>query len=479
MNPVSRGIRNAFRNLTRTFSIIIILGISIGLALTMLVAHQAVVNKITSVKESVGSTITVAPAGFSGFSSVNNSLTTSQLEPLTKLAHVESVDESFTASLTNENSTSTSSFPGANSNSSDAKTSLSSPSKLNTSRGSHFFFQGGGSSSTSTSTFTLPVSLLATNDTSSIDSTSIKLTSGKLISNTADNNEALISQKMATKNDLKVGSTFTAYSKTLTVAGIFTGSTQNASNTVVVSLITGQTISGETGDVTSATVNVDSLDDLASVTTQVKDMIGSKADVTSSIETADNTVAPLNSVKSVSLYSLFGAMIAAAVIILLTMVMIVRERTREIGVTKAIGASNSTISLQFMSEALTLTLLSAVVAMVLSTIAASPITHALVSNSSSSSTTMAGGAFSGGFAGRAAGSGAPSGGGFGGTGQFRTGGHGIGGSLKDNFSNIHAAVGWGTLGFGLLGALAIALLGSAVVSYYIAKIRPAEVMRTE
>ena len=49
MNVVSRGIRNAFRNITRSASIIVILGLAIGLSLVMVIARQAVSNKINSV----------------------------------------------------------------------------------------------------------------------------------------------------------------------------------------------------------------------------------------------------------------------------------------------------------------------------------------------------------------------------------------------------------------------------------------------
>ena len=93
MNLVSRGIRNAFRNVIRAISIIAIIGLSIGLSLTMLVAHQAVSQKIQSVKSSIGNTISITPAGFSSFSSVNNSLTTSELSKIALLPHVSAVNE--------------------------------------------------------------------------------------------------------------------------------------------------------------------------------------------------------------------------------------------------------------------------------------------------------------------------------------------------------------------------------------------------
>jgi putative ABC transport system permease protein len=477
MNTVSRGIRNAFRNLTRTISIVVILGLSMGLALTMLLAHKAVNDKISSVKASVGNTVTIAPAGYSGFSQVNNALTTTQMNSIKSLAHVDSVDESLTDRLTTIGST-TPSFGGGNqsnsSSTSSDKTSLTSPVTLNTSGGGghRLFVSGGGSLPTN---FSLPISIDGTDDTAELDSSSIKLLSGKTIAGSTDSNNALVSTTMATKNNLKVGSTFTAYGSTLTVAGIFSTSSTNATrttdNTVIVALPTEQRLSGQTTDVTSAVATIDSLDNLNTVTSVIKSKLGSSADVTSSIQEANSTVQPLNSVKNISIYSLVGAVIAGGVIILLTMVMIVRERTKEIGVFKAIGASNTKVALQFMSEAVTLTILGAVVGIILGAVAANPITHTLVTNSASSSSSTTG------FAGQGGGAGPGAGSGFAG-GRF-TAGRGAAGLVKSDFGNIHAAVGFSIIIYGLLAAIVIAVIGSAAVSYFIAKIRPAEVIRTE
>ena len=100
MNVVSRGIRNAFRNFTRSASIIIILGLAIGLSLVMVIARQAVSNKISSVDSSVGNTVSITPAGYSNFSSVNNALTTSELVKIASLPHVTGLIETLTDRLT-------------------------------------------------------------------------------------------------------------------------------------------------------------------------------------------------------------------------------------------------------------------------------------------------------------------------------------------------------------------------------------------
>jgi putative ABC transport system permease protein len=156
------------------------------------------------------------------------------------------------------------------------------------------------------------------------------------------------------------------------------------------------------------------------------------------------------------------------------MIMIVRERRREIGVIKAIGSSNLKVVLQFMTEAVTLTVLGTVIGIVLGVVAADPITRTLVNNSTSSSTSVPAGAVlqTGGgqaiqrFAGA------------GGSTNFVTRGRGLG-VFRSNISNIHAAVGWSIILYGLAAAIAIAILGSVVASWFIAKVRPAEVMRAE
>jgi putative ABC transport system permease protein len=284
---------------------------------------------------------------------------------------------------------------------------------------------------------------------------------------------------MATKNNLKIGSTFTAYGSTITVAGIFASSStdQTLNGEVIVSLPTEQSLSGQSGDVTSAVATVNSLDNLDSATTSIKNALGSSADVTSAEQQANETVAPLNSVKNISLFSLIGAVIAGSIIILLTMIMIVRERRREIGVLKAIGASNVRIMFQFMTEAVTFTVLGAVIGLLIGVVGGNPVTKLLVNNSSTTpSTSITGGgpsstATSGGVSVRASGGG---GGGF-----FSRGIGGGGRTAVNSFKDIHTVIGYSIILYGLGAALIIAVVGSSIASFFIAKVRPAEVMRVE
>jgi putative ABC transport system permease protein len=484
MNTITLGVRNAFRNATRSISIIIILGLSIGLSLVMLIAHQAVGQKIADAKSSIGNTITISPAGFNSFSSANNALTTSQLSKVSALNHVTNVTETLTDRLTSIGSAQPSFGKfGSSSSTNNNQTSLKSPITLKgngnsaSGGGLHVFVNGGGSLP---SNFSPPISIIGTNDPTNLGNLAggtVTVTSGKTISGSADTNDAMISQSMASKNSLKVGSTFTAYGKTLTVAGIFKSSTQGGGDAIIVSLPAEQRLSGQSGDVTSAITTVDSVDNLSTATTAIKNTLGSNADVTNSQSEVDQTIQPLNNVKSIAFYSLIGAIIAGSIIILLTMIMIVRERRREIGILKAIGASNARVIFQFMSEAVTLTIAGAVIGIVIGVIGGNPVTNTLVTNASNSTTSSDTQTMGPMGASRST---------DGGTRSFNarpTSGRGFLGrnanSVTNSFRNIQTNVGWSILGWGLGAAILIAVVGSAFAGWLIARVRPSEVMRAE
>jgi len=461
MNIISRGIRNAFRNTVRSGSIIIILALSIGLVIAMLAARQAVQDKIASVKANTGNTITVSPAGVRGFDGGGNPLTSDQLAKVAKISHVTKVVETLNDRLTSSNTSLKSGIdPG----------SLGNRNAINSGVGAGptMVFHSADEDSTSggTTTFTMPVTITGTNDESAIKtegSTSLTWKSGKMFDTSKEANVAVVGTQIADKNSLSVGSTFTAYSTTFTVVGIYDAGNTFNNDGVYIPLSTLQKLSSQSGDITSATVTIDSSDNLTSVTNTIKSQLGSAADVTNSADIAAATTKPLESVASIALFSLIGAVIAGAIIILLTMIMVVRERRREIGVMKAIGASNIVIMWQFVIEAITLTAIALVVGTGIGVAAATPLTNALVSNDSTSTSSGASDTQMGG--GRRVMS-------FGGPGQF-------GQASRKAIENIQASVGGATLAEGAALALVIAVLGSAAPSLMISKIKPADAMRNE
>lgn len=449
MNVLTRGIRNAFRNVIRTLSIVVILGLSVGLALAMLIANKAVSQRIASVQGSVGNTVSVSPAGVRGFEGGGDALTADELKNVKSIAHVTSVTESLNDRLTTDNT-----------NLESAIDAGSLGKRFASNNGQRFeirtFDGGDGAPNVS---FTPPVTVNGTTDPANLSiggggGGSFKLIGGKVFSGTSTDNTAVVGKSLATKNNLKVGSTFTAYGTTITVSGIFDAGNSFADNQVIMPLATVQKLSGQAGAITAASVKVDSVTNIDSVTTAVQKQLGDKADVVNEAESAKQAIAPLKNIQTISLYSLIGAVTAGAVIILLTMIMIVRERRREIGVIKAIGASNIVVMGQFMAEAITLTVMAAVIGIGLGVVAGNPLTRLLVNNS----TDNGGPSF-------AAGPGP----------GVRTVFRGVGGGIH----NISATVGWDIILYGLGAAIIIAVVGSALASFFIAKIRPSEVMRAE
>ena len=468
MNVITRGVRNAFRNSTRTISVVVILGLITGLALAMLVARQAVETKIESVKASIGNTVSISPAGAMGFMGGGEPLTTTQIEEVAALDNVASVSSTVSDQWDTDTTSLESAVEagtlgnrfGGNSESSTDTSSSSAP----TPPGG----MGGGN-------FTPSIQVSGTNDlstSSAANNGTITITSGDVFETDSTENVAIIGAGLAEKNSLAVGDTFTAYDTAVTVVGIYDAGTDFANNSVIMPIAALQALSGQDGEVSSATVTVNSIDNVASVVAAIEETLGDAADVTSQQDSAADALEPLESIKTISLMSAIAAAIAGAVIILMIMVMTVRERRREIGVLKAIGAGNGKVTVQFMVEAVTLTMLGAVVGLLIGIAASGPITSALVNSSSEEETTSeVAGPGGGGFT-RDASSFRPSGG-MGGPGSRQQA------AVAVDTSDITATVGWDVLAYGIGGALLIAIIGSAAAATIISKVRPAEVMRAE
>jgi putative ABC transport system permease protein len=477
MSVVGRGFKNAFRNSIRTVSIVAILALVIALALVMLLSLKAVQSKIDSVKSSIGNTITVSPAGARDFQGGGNPLVTSDVTAMKSAPNVVGVTATLRDRLRTEGSTG--GFGNdANSNSVTNLTSPITPGTLGQQNA------GGGASGngfTPPANFTLPITVTGTTDPSSTAVSgvnSIKLVSGTGFTSTSSANVALVGKDLASKNALSVGSVFQGYGQNITVTGIYSTNNTFIDAGILMPLTTVQTLSGRPNEVTNVIVTVDSVDHLDSTVAALQKSLGSKADVVAGTTDTADTLASLDSIKTVATYSLIGALVAGAVIIFLSMLMIVRERRREIGVLKAIGSSNRKISFQFMTEALTLTGMAAVVGVLLGIVLSNPVLDALVSSNSTTSTAA------GGFGGRGFGGGRGLAGGFGGGGgpavRFNAGGFGRGVTQFGNaLSNLHTVVGFDVLLYGVLAALVIAIVGTSIPAWLTAKVRPAEVMRAE
>lgn len=478
MSVLARSVGNAFRNKVRTAAVVAVLAVAIGLALAMLVANQAVTGKVAELNASVGTVLTVNPAGGQGFEGGGEPLTSAQAATAAAVPNVSSVVGTKALRLRNAAEIAAEAAAGQTGRTGQGGPGGQSATSVTTSltaavdagtlgnRNQATSGTAGSTSGTTGSTaaaapaFSLPIT--ATGIGAEMDSTgkALQLTQGTGLGNyTAASTGALLGTTLATKNGLSVGSTFTIQDQTFTVQGLFDSGTAFGNNALYVTLPTAQTLAALPDELSTMIVTVNSMENVDAAKTALQAALGSdKADVTQGQRNLETAVSSLDSVKNISFIAFVAALGTAGLIILLIMVMLVRERRREIGVLKAIGAPNRTIGLQFVLEALVLVAVGSVVGAAVASLASGGIASALISSSSTTSAATAQRGGPGGFPG---GPGGP----LGGASQLLT--------------SVTASASPGVIAAGIAAVFGVAIIGALVPALLTARIRPIEVLRGE
>lgn len=462
MNAVSRGTKNALRSPIRAGAIILMLAISITLVVSMLVARASINNKIDEVKATAGTNVTIAPAGVQGFMGGGDPLTSEQVSKIEETSHVTSIISSLSDQLGSDDTNLESALELGSFGQRQQRFESQPEDSSNSGADSMPNVPEGAESGRMTMgpriTVTGTTSPLATST-----GTTLTLSGGEAVDGSGEALEAIIGTSLAEKNDLSVGDTFTLYEKTFTVNGIFDAGNQFQNSGIIIPLKTLQSLTDQSGAVTSVVATIDSSDNVAATVTSLKSTLGDKADITSQVEQAEQSVGSLESIANLALGSLIGAVIAGAVIILLSMIMIVRERRREIGVMKAIGGTNRSVITQFMSEALTLTIIGGLLGLVMGIAVSGPMTSSLISNNQNGSS--------------ASGS-EPNTSERGSMRRFM-GAEGPVGQAQRTIGDISTTVTPQVFTIAVGAILLIAILGSAIPAWFIANIKPASVLRSE
>lgn len=468
MNVVTRGIKNATRSPLKSGAIILMFAVSIALILSMLVARGSVLAKINDLKSTAGTAITITPAGVRGGFGGGDPLTAAQVNTIKNTTNVSSIASTLTDQMTTTDTNLVSSLELGSFGRRQNRETISSTSATPTSTGT----PDSGIQNASRPAVTPRITVTGTTDVNSVstDGSALHVTSGSIINGNGTAMVALVGSSLATKNNLVVGSTFTAYGQTIAVNGIYdTGNTFEDSG-IIMPLSTVQTLTGQAGAVSSVNATVNSSDNVSTTVTALKSALGDKADITSEEERAATSVSSLQGIADLTFAGVIGAAVAGALIIILAMFLVVRERRREIGVIKAIGGSSRKVIAQFTIEGLTLTVIGALIGLTLGIFVSGPMTTSLVSSSQNTSSTVATTPSRTGFGTVAT---ASTNKGFGGA--FRGGVT----QLKTNLTQVTASltpqIFLAALGITVL----IALLGSAVPAWLTARVRPAEVLRTE
>jgi len=111
--------------------------------------------------------------------------------------------------------------------------------------------------------------------------------------------------------------------------------------------------------------------------------------------TLQNAESTIGQTQTTAFQEIIVALIAASLIVFFTMLYTVRERTKEIGILKAIGFSNWNVMSQFMLEAILISLIAGVVGIVIGSIGAPTLTSLLLPHISMFGTRGGPGSFQG------------------------------------------------------------------------------------
>jgi putative ABC transport system permease protein len=458
-----------------------VLAVAIGLALAMLVANQAVAGKVAELNASVGTVLTVNPAGGQGFEGGGEPLTAEQATTAASVPNVSTVVGTKALRLRNADAAAAQTGGpggqgGPNSQSATTlATSLTAAVDAGTLGARNQASTGSAGTTGTAPAFSVPIT--ATGIGAEVDTTgkALELTQGTGLGDyTAASNGALLGTTLAEKNGLAVGSTFTINGQSFTVAGLFDAGTAFGNNALYLTLPAAQGLAELPGELSTMIVTVDSMENVDAAKTALQEALGSDtADVSQGQRNLETAVSSLGSVKNISFIAFAAALATAGLIILLIMVMLVRERRREIGVLKAIGARNRTVGLQFVLEALVLVALGSAVGAAVASFASGGIASALISSNTATATatTVAGRRGfpvdpAGGFPGAPGGvPGAPGEGPLGGASQLLT--------------SVTASASPGVIAAGIAAVFGVAIIGALVPALLTARIRPVEVLRGE
>lgn len=426
METLLLGLRTLFRNPLRLLLIVFLLGASLMLVAALVSLNGSAQQELTNVQQHVGTAITITYTANDAQSARTSGSGRSQSIPLppsavTTVQHVagvSSVEESL--SRTDTESTLVSSaieLP-------NGKSFSPQPSVDGFSMGAtHFTLQDGATPT---------------------------LTEGRGFQvSDAHSDVAMMSEQLAQANSLTVGSTFSLRGTTFTLIGLYTTNQVFAQNSLVVPLATMQRLFGVNG-VDSVTAYAQSYAQVNTVAARLHRALGKAYNVVPEASDFTTTMDALTAVQNSITLTLVIAILTAALVIIFTVFITVREKNREIGILKALGASHWQVIRQFWGEVLALSAIAALVAVILLVTLGPLISQAFTVSPDASSTP--GGVRSGPM--------------FASLSATQTSLHLSAATL--NIETLLIIVG---LGMGL------AILTSVIPAWYVARIKPAEVLR--
>jgi putative ABC transport system permease protein len=439
MSLIRRAVLNLVRSPLRTLVVTLLLAVSIGLALIMASVHGATQSQMANIQGEVGTEITIRAAGSFGPMGGGEPLAQEDIDQLSEIDHVASVQESVQTRYT-----------GTSLESAVDAGTIGTPPGDRPGSGS----SSGGAAPPSGGGPSMGITVMgfsaATEDPTLMGGSTLEVVEGSYF--TSDDADVMvIGQDLADKNSLDIGSTVDIEGTSLEVIGFYDSGTVFGNNMIVMPIGTAERVF-ELDGVTSVTVVADDANNVDEVVTSIREVLPEDvADITTAQDMYERIGSSVTNANSTSTIAMIVAFVVAGVVVLFSVLLMVRQRVKEIGILKAIGASNWRIGLQFSLETLAVSVVGAIVGAIVTYPLAEKVYDLMVG---SSSTETARGGFGGGPGGMLS-------------------------QVGGNLGNYQFAVSPVVFLYAVLIAAGLAILASALPAWYIARVRPAEVLRNE
>jgi putative ABC transport system permease protein len=199
-------------------------------------------------------------------------------------------------------------------------------------------------------------------DSSDLSMDDIAITNGTAFSNA---NQVIIGQTAAQRLNKTVGSTITISNKTFTVTGIYETGNFMDDRGIAMSLSALQNLTGDTGQVSLILVKASNGTDPTALASTISQNYPNDLSTSTSLSGNNRMQNGLQVISSGAWAVSLLAILIGGIIVIVTMMKAVSERTREIGVLRAIGWTHRRILGMIIGEALVLSLIAIVVGLLL------------------------------------------------------------------------------------------------------------------
>lgn len=190
----------------------------------------------------------------------------------------------------------------------------------------------------------------------------IVVTNGTVYSS---NNEVIIGKTAAQEMNKTVGDNISISNSTFKITGIYETGNFMDDRGIVMSLEGLQSLTNKTGEVSLIIVKADNGTDAASLATKIQNNYPNELTTSTSLSGMDRMNNGLDVINSGSWAVSLLAMFVGGIIVIITMLKAVSERTREIGVLRAVGWTQKRIIAMIMGESIVLSFIAIFVGLVI------------------------------------------------------------------------------------------------------------------